>query len=643
MDRVGRAWALALLGVALTPAAASAQLQGGGLDLRLFRPAVDSRGLFAADGSDVLGSGALSFGLHLDAGFGLIPYGGFVDEPGRSAGTREVTHHLVDLAATGTLQANVGVPGSVVVGLQLPVQLLVGPDVVVPGVFNDPASGGASFQGVSDLSLHVKWRVLRRSRAPVGLALVLRAELPTGSPSQLAGDGLALLPSAALEVGVAPRLRLLVNLGARVPLAGGASVPVGGRSVPRNADATDATPVALGEEVTYGPMFTLVLGAAWRVVGPAELILEAYASQLFDRFGSSSSFSAEALGGVRVFVDGRSYLYLAAGPGLSPRGLQTADARAVLGFVFEPGTSDRDGDGYADDDDACPDEPEDFDDFDDGDGCIDPDDDRDGILDVADECRLVPEDRDGDADQDGCPEGDEADRDGDGRLDSADQCPDDPEDLDGFEGDDGCPDSDNDRDGHLDRDDLCPDDPEDRDGFQDDDGCRDEDNDDDRILDVDDRCPDRAEVYNGEDDHDGCPDEGIVELEGDGITLFREIRFATDSAVILPESYPLVDAIARTLLAAVHLTRIEIGGHADERGSDEYNLLLTRDRAAAVRLALIDRGVGPGRLASFGYGESCPKDRRRTPDAWGINRRVEVRILETMAGSVETLGTCREP
>ena len=68
--------------------------------------------------------------------------------------------------------------------------------------------------------------------------------------------------------------------------------------------------------------------------------------------------------------------------------------------------SDRDGDGIRDNVDRCPDDAEDFDGFEDEDGCPDPDNDRDGILDANDKCPNVPEDKDGVDDDDGCPEDD---------------------------------------------------------------------------------------------------------------------------------------------------------------------------------------------------------------------------------------------
>jgi outer membrane protein OmpA-like peptidoglycan-associated protein len=87
--------------------------------------------------------------------------------------------------------------------------------------------------------------------------------------------------------------------------------------------------------------------------------------------------------------------------------------------------------------DKCPDDPEDFDQFQDEDGCPDPDNDQDGILDVDDLCPNDPEDKDGFEDEDGCPD---LDNDKDRILDKDDKCPNEPETYNGFEDEDGCPD-----------------------------------------------------------------------------------------------------------------------------------------------------------------------------------------------------------
>ena len=90
----------------------------------------------------------------------------------------------------------------------------------------------------------------------------------------------------------------------------------------------------------------------------------------------------------------------------------------ALTYYFGPG--DCDGDGIIGSKDKCPRQPEDFDGFEDEDGCPDPDNDGDGIPDVTDRCPDQPEDFNGYQDEDGCPD---ADTDGDGVIDIHDKCP----------------------------------------------------------------------------------------------------------------------------------------------------------------------------------------------------------------------------
>jgi len=211
------------------------------------------------------------------------------------------------------------------------------------------------------------------------------------------------------------------------------------------------------------------------------------------------------------------------GAGLS-EGIGAPDFRLFLSFGYVPRCDDRDGDLICRGDDACPDQPEDFDGFEDDDGCPDLDNDRDGVADLKDgeldrtgfgRCRDIPEDMDGFVDADGCPE---ADNDNDGVPDVSDgeddpalpgfgRCRDLPEDVDGFRDTDGCPEEDNDGDGVADAEDgpLDPNSPgfgrcrgidsdapdfagsrEDVDGFRDEDGCLDADNDQDGVPDTQD-------------------------------------------------------------------------------------------------------------------------------------------------------------
>ncbi|HEY8073604.1 MAG TPA: OmpA family protein, partial [Labilithrix sp.] len=381
-----------------------------------------------------------------------------------------------------------------------------------------------------------------------------------------------------------------------------------------------------GSVVTYG------LGMSYRVLEPLDLVVDTYATYLLASGADSKILASNELtGGIKLFVERNSYLMIGGGSRYTS-GYETADLRGFIAFIFEPSIGDRDGDGIKDDVDKCPDDPEDFDGFQDEDGCPDPDNDNDGIPDKDDRCPNEPEDRDGDQDEDGCPEGSDGDRDGDGIPDSKDKCPDDPEDKDGFQDADGCPDPDNDKDGIPDKKDLCPNDPEDKDGFQDADGCPDPDNDKDGILDVVDKCPNEPETYNGYQDEDGCPDKGNVIIEDKNIVILKKIKFKTASAEILPESNEILDAVATTLIHHPEFTLIEIAGHADERATDEYNLKLTQDRVNSVMNALLARKVNKSLLRAKGYGEFCPEDPGHNEEAWEKNRRVEFKIVKTQSG-----------
>ncbi|MFW6254464.1 MAG: right-handed parallel beta-helix repeat-containing protein [Chitinivibrionales bacterium] len=99
------------------------------------------------------------------------------------------------------------------------------------------------------------------------------------------------------------------------------------------------------------------------------------------------------------------------------------------------------------------------------------DSDGDGVSDKQDLCPEGDEDYDGYEDDDGCPD---YDNDFDGLYDSQDECPDEAEDFDGFEDKDGCPDLDNDKDGIPDQQDRCPNKPETLNGYKDEDGCPDQ-------------------------------------------------------------------------------------------------------------------------------------------------------------------------
>ena len=226
------------------------------------------------------------------------------------------------------------------------------------------------------------------------------------------------------------------------------------------------------------------------------------------------------------------------------------------------------------------------------------------------------------------------DRDHDGILNADDACPDEPEDRDGFEDANGCPDPDNDADAVLDVSDACPLVPEDHDGFEDDDGCREDDNDQDGILDSVDRCPNDPETINGIEDADGCPDEGLIVMINDRIVLEERVLFDTDLARVRHAAHPILHAVLELVRQHPEWALLRVEGHADVRGTDDRNLLLSTRRARAVMERLVQFGLASERIEMQGFGESRPVVSEETNEGHQLNRRVEIVVARRAAGGV---------
>ncbi|MBI5477229.1 MAG: OmpA family protein [Deltaproteobacteria bacterium] len=280
---------------------------------------------------------------------------------------------------------------------------------------------------------------------------------------------------------------------------------------------------------------------------------------------------------------------------------------------------DKDGDGILDNVDRCPDQPEDMDQWQDEDGCPEPDNDGDGVRDLADKC---PNEA-GPIQNLGCPV---KDKDGDGIPDDLDRCPNEPEDKDGFQDEDGCPDLDNDADGIADAQDKCPDKPEDKDGFEDEDGCPELDNDGDGLNDDKDECPNQP----GPIDNKGCPKKyTLVAVTKDKIEIKKQIKFATGSARIIgAESQLILSEVAQALKDNPQIKRVRVEGHTDSVGADLMNLKLSQKRADSVKAALLNLGIDPGRLEAVGFGETKPIASNSTAGGRQENRRTEFNIIE---------------
>jgi OOP family OmpA-OmpF porin len=253
--------------------------------------------------------------------------------------------------------------------------------------------------------------------------------------------------------------------------------------------------------------------------------------------------------------------------------------------------------------------------------------DGDGYDDTVDECVEKPENFNGFEDLDGCP--DDPDTDGDGVPDSKDGCELVPEDVDGYLDADGCPDADNDLDQVPDVKEAkpeCVDQPEDPDGFQDEDGCPDPDNDGDEVPDLDDECPMVVGVKGGA--RPGCPQKNaLVVVTDKEIKITQQIHFAFNKAVIRPESYPVLDAVVSVLKDNPKMV-IEVQGHTDNVGSPGINKPLSQQRADAVRKYLVDHGVAGDHLTSVGYGQDKPLVPNTDERNRALNRRVQFVRME---------------
>jgi outer membrane protein OmpA-like peptidoglycan-associated protein len=184
------------------------------------------------------------------------------------------------------------------------------------------------------------------------------------------------------------------------------------------------------------------------------------------------------------------------------------------------------------------------------------------------------------------------------------------------------PPPDRDHDGIPDAEDACPDVP----GVRTDDpktnGCP-SDRDKDGIPDTEDACPDVPGPRDPDPKKNGCP---IARVEAGQVKILDQIKFKTGSAVILPESQSMIDAVTTVLKEHAEIKRVRVEGHTDTQGTAPMNLDLSKRRAASVVTALVAVGIDRGRLTSQGYGQEKPLDTNATAEGRANNRRVEFHI-----------------
>ena len=123
--------------------------------------------------------------------------------------------------------------------------------------------------------------------------------------------------------------------------------------------------------------------------------------------------------------------------------------------------------------------------------------------------------------------------------------------------------------------------------------------------------------------------------EGDGILVnFPDVTFAVDSTSISPQMRDTLDGVAQSMVDYPD-SLIDVMGHTDSTGSEQYNLDLSRRRAESVANYLVARGVSRARIETIGYGEQYPISDNSTAAGRSENRRVEIRITPITQDDVD--------
>jgi peptidoglycan-associated lipoprotein len=109
--------------------------------------------------------------------------------------------------------------------------------------------------------------------------------------------------------------------------------------------------------------------------------------------------------------------------------------------------------------------------------------------------------------------------------------------------------------------------------------------------------------------------------------VLRDLQFEFDRWELTPEARHTLEELASAMKAFPNL-KLTIEGHADERGTSEYNLALGARRAQSARDYLVNLGVAAERLETISYGQERPVDPGHNEIAWALNRRAHFVVRE---------------
>lgn len=118
----------------------------------------------------------------------------------------------------------------------------------------------------------------------------------------------------------------------------------------------------------------------------------------------------------------------------------------------------------------------------------------------------------------------------------------------------------------------------------------------------------------------GTGTNGILGTAADGTNVGDRVFFALDSSVLTGDAQATLDRQAAWLQANGGVS-VVVEGHADERGTREYNLALGERRATAAKNYLVSTGVAASRISTVSYGKERPAVSGSDEGAWSQNRR----------------------
>lgn len=127
----------------------------------------------------------------------------------------------------------------------------------------------------------------------------------------------------------------------------------------------------------------------------------------------------------------------------------------------------------------------------------------------------------------------------------------------------------------------------------------------------------------GLDDESGASGSALGGADMEQLLNTNKVYFEYDSTRVDEESRRVIEAHSQFLIENSDVN-VVLEGHADERGTREYNLALGERRANSVAEIMIAYGVAPGRIQTVSYGEERPAALGSDESAWQLNRRVVI-------------------